>query len=101
MAASNASALWLANTQAAVNRYKANSAAVSLGAWQTATSGYGATNFAASTTKGQPKVATFQAAFLPKLTNIVNSLPARGSYAQNKTRLVAYLDAVQATKGSY
>ena len=46
-------------------------------------------------------MATFMDKFLPTLTNVVNGLPAGGTYEQNKQRFLAYSDALHATAGSY
>lgn len=92
---------WAANVAAAQPKFAANVAAVSLSAWQSDTINKGAPRLATGATNAQPKMQAFMTKFIPQLTNIVGSLPARGTYDQNINRLTSYLNAVHQTKGSY
>jgi len=100
-AAAAASALWAANVAAAVNKFAANSAKISLQSWQSSAINKGAPRLGTGATAAQPKFQAFMTAFLPQLTNIVNSLPARGGYEQNKQRYLSYSDALHAAAGSF
>lgn len=92
---------YLANVQASAPIWAAKVAAVTLQDWKTATTTVGAQRLATGATKGQPKVATFMAAFIPALTNVVNGLPARGTFDQNLARFTNYATALHALKGSF
>lgn len=99
--AAAAAPLWAQNVAAAQPKFAANSAKVSLSQWQSAATTKGAPRLGTGATAAQPKMQTFMTSFLPQLSNIVNGLPAGGSYEQNKTRLLSYIDALHATAGSY
>jgi len=99
--AAAASGLWAANVAAATNKFAANSAKVTLQAWQSAAVTKGAPRLGTGATAAQPKFQAFMTAFLPQLTNIVNGLPARGTYGQNIARFQAYADALHAAAGSF
>jgi len=99
--AAAAAPLWAQNVAAAQNKFAANSAKVSLQAWQSAASTKGAPRLGTGATAAQPKFQAFMQSFLPVLTNVVNSLPARGTYAQNTQRFLAYADALHAQAGNF
>ena len=99
--AAAAAPLWAANVAAAQSKFATNSAKVSLPAWQAAAANTGAPRLGTGATAAQPKFTAFMTAFLPALTNIVNGLPARGSYEANKQRFIAYSDALHAQAGSF
>jgi len=99
--AAAASALWASNVAAAVNKFATNSAKVSLSTWQTAAINKGAPRLGTGATAAQPKFAAFMTSFLPAMGNIVNGLPPKGSYEQNKARFLAYSDALHAAAGSF
>lgn len=99
--AAAASGLWAANVAAAQQKFASNVAKVSLSDWQTAAATKGAPRLGTGATAAQPKFATFMGNFLPKLSNVVNNLPAGGTYEQNKARFLAYSDALHATAGTY
>ena len=100
-AAAAAAPLWAQNVAAAQGKFAANSAKVTLPAWQAAAETKGAPRLGTGASAAQPKMAAFMTAFLPALTNVVNALPARGTYEQNKARFLAYSDALHATAGSF
>lgn len=99
--AAAASGLWAANVAAAQPKFAANSAKVTLAAWQSAAETKGAPRLGTGATAAQPKFQAFLTNFLPALTNIVNGLPARGTYGQNIARFQAYADALHAAAGSF
>lgn len=81
--------------------WAAKVAAVDLGTWKAAATGVGAQRLATGATKGLPKMQAFMGAFLPQLSSIVQSLPARGSFEQNMQRFSSYATALHAKKGSF
>lgn len=93
--------VWAQNTMAAKSRYASKVAAVSLGSWQASCAGVGAMNLASGAKKGAPKQQAFQQKFLPQLASVVDSLPSRGSYEQNKAKAVQYMDQLHQLKGSF
>lgn len=99
--AANAKALYLANVQAAANTWAAKVAAVDLATWKSQTTTVGAQRLATGATKGAPKMAAFMQSFLPQLSSIVGSLPARGSFEQNIQRFTSYAQALHAKKGQF
>ena len=56
---------------------------------------------ASGATKGQPKYQAFATQFIPQLSQIVGSLPARGTYDQNIARFTSYAQALHALKGTF
>lgn len=92
---------WATNVAAAVNTFSKNVGAVSLASWQSAAVNKGAPRLASGATAAQPKFQSFMNSFIPTLTNIVNGLPARGTYDQNISRLTSYLSALHAQKGNF
>lgn len=100
-AAAAASSLWASQVAAAQQKFASNVAKVSLTDWQAAAITKGGPRLGTGAAAAQPKFATFMANFIPKLTNVVNGLPAGGTYEQNKQRFLAYSDALHATAGSY
>jgi hypothetical protein len=99
--AAAAAPLWASQVAAAQQKFASNVAKVSLTDWQTAAINKGASRLGTGATAAQPKMATFMGKFLPTLNNVVNGLPAGGTYEQNKQRFLAYSDALHATAGSY
>lgn len=99
--AAAAAPLWAANVAAAQPKFAANVAKVTLSDWQSAAVNKGSGRLGTGATQAQPKMAAFMTKFLPTLTNVINALPAGGSYEQNKQRLLSYMDALHATAGTY
>lgn len=99
--AAAAAPLWAANVAAAQPKFARNVAAVGLSAWQNAAQVKGAPRLATGATAAQPKMAAFMTAFIPALSNVVNGLPARGTYEQNVNRLTNYISGVHALKGQF
>lgn len=93
--------VWAQNTVAAKSRYAANSAAVTLQSWQQTTIAKGTARLASGADAGAPKMQTFLTNFLPKLSNIVDGLPARGSFEQNMQKSYAFAQALHNAKGTF
>jgi len=100
LAAANAS-VWAANVAAAQAKFAKNVGAVSLQSWQQSAINKGAPRLASGAQAAQPKMAAFMGNFIPALTNIVNSLPARGSFESNVNRLTTYINALHQQKGNF
>lgn len=83
------------------NIWASKVAAVSLQDWKNAASGVGAQRLATGATKGQPKMQAFMNAFIPQLSSIVGSLPARGDFGANMARSQAFATQLHNLKGSF
>lgn len=92
---------YLANVQASANIWAAKVAAVDLGTWKTAATTTGSARLASGATKGAPKMQAFMQNFLPQLSSIVGSLPARGTFDQNMQRFTTYATQLHQKKGSF
>jgi hypothetical protein len=92
---------YVANVQANAQIWASKVAAYPLTAWKSAATGVGAQRLATGATKGQPKVQAFMQAFIPQLTNVVDGLPARGSFSANLARFTSYATALHNLKGSF
>jgi hypothetical protein len=92
---------WLANTQAALPRFKANSAAVTLPQWQQAAINKGAPRLASGATAAEPKMEAVFAKLFPAIANAVAQLPPRGSLAQNIARSAAFATKMNSLKGQF
>lgn len=92
---------WLANTQAALPRFKANSAAVSREAWQQAAANKGAPRLASGASQAQPKMEAVFTKLFPAIRNAVSSLPARGTIEQNIERSRQFALKLNGMKGSF
>jgi predicted transcriptional regulator len=93
-AAARQVAVWAANTAAAQGKFARNVAAVPLSTWQQATITKGIPRIASGAAAAHDKMVAFMTKFLPYVMSAKASLPARGSYEQNKARMVAMVDAV-------
>lgn len=92
-AAAAQAGVWAANTQAAQSKFARNVAKVGLSQWQQAAATKGAGRLASGAAAGAPKYAAFIQKFQPFIMNAKAALPKRGSYEQNKARMVAMVDA--------
>ena len=92
---------YVANVQASSGIWAAKVAAVDLGTWKAAATGVGAQRLASGATKGMPKMQAFMGNFLPQLSSVVGSLPARGTFEQNLNRFTQYAQALHAKKGNF
>ncbi len=89
-------------TDTAKQKYLAGMTSVDITALTATVNGPGAAKYAAAGTNKKAKYQTFATNFLPKLNNIVQSLPARGPRGsqQNKARVMQFFDQVAATRGT-
>jgi hypothetical protein len=99
--AANQKAAYLSGVQQNANIWAQKVAAVDLNTWKTAATTTGAQRLASGATKGAPKMQAFMQGFLPVLTNVVNGLPARGSFEQNLARFNAFATALHTQKGNF
>jgi hypothetical protein len=93
--------LYVQNVQAQAKVWAAKVGGVSLQDWKTAATTTGAARLATGATKGAPKMQQFMTNFLPALSSIVDSLPARGSFEQNLNRFSTYATALHQKKGQF
>ena len=99
--AAAAAPLWAANVAAAQPKYAKNVGAVTKEMWQNAAVTKGAPRLASGAQAAQPKMQSFMQKFIPQLSNIVDGLPARGTFETNVNRLTTYVNAVHQTKGTF
>jgi predicted transcriptional regulator len=92
---------WAANTQAALPRFKANSAKVTREQWQQAAIAKGAPRLGSGAIAAQPKMETVFAKLFPAIKSAVGSLPARGTIDQNIERSRQFALKMNAAKGSF
>lgn len=92
---------WIANTQAALPRFKANSAAVQLGSWQQSAISKGAPRLASGAQAAQPKVEQVFGKLFPAIRSAVQSLPPRGTIDQNIERSAQFARKLNGLKGSF
>jgi len=88
--------VYVQNVQAAADKWATNTAAVSLTDWQNAMINKGISRVATGATNAQSKMTTFFNALLPYQQSKLSTLPARGTYEQNKARATAWMDAMHA-----
>jgi hypothetical protein len=81
---------WAANTQAALPRYKANSAAVTREAWVAMTVTKGRPRLASGAQAAQDKMAQVFTRLFPHIDATVRSLPPRGDLEANIARSAAF-----------
>lgn len=98
-------AAWLAGVSqpAAQTKYKNNMAAVNQDMVLATVNGPGKTKYTTSGTIKQPNYLTFANIFYPKLSQILQNLNQtnpRGPRGTNMNRLMAYIQAVEATRGT-
>jgi hypothetical protein len=99
--AAAASQRWAQNVAAAQPKFAANVAKVTLPAWQAAAINKGAPRLASGAQAAQPKFQAFMQSFIPQLTNVVNGLPAGGTFEANMQRSMAYASALHGLAGSF
>ena len=99
--AAAASGLWASQVAQAQQKFATNVAKVPLATWQAAAINKGAPRLGTGATAAQPKFQAFMTSFIPVLTNVVNSLPAGGTYEQNIQRFTASAAALLAAAGSF
>jgi hypothetical protein len=99
--AAAAAGRWAANVAAAQGKFSTNVAKVTLQAWQNAAATKGAPRLASGAQAAQPKMQAFMTNFIPALTNIVNGLPAGGTFEANLNRFTSYANALHQQKGNF
>jgi len=92
--AARAAPLWAQNTAAAQSKFARNSAAVSLQAWQQATTTKGAQRLASGAQQAQGKVEQAFTKLFPAIQSAVSSLPQRGDIEANIARSAAFARAM-------
>lgn len=88
--AARAAPTWAANTAAAQSKFARNSAAVTLQAWQQATTTKGAQRLSSGAQAAQSKVEATFANLFPAIQSAVSSLPPRGDIEANIARSAAF-----------
>lgn len=88
--AAQASDRWLTGVQQSVPKFVANSQAVTLQAWQQATTGKGAQRLASGATAAQGKMQGVFTSLFPFIAQVQGSLPPRGDLEQNIARSAAF-----------
>lgn len=96
--AARAAPTWAANTAAAQGKFARNSAAVSLQAWQQATTTKGAQRLSSGAQAAQSKVEAVFAKLFPAIQSAVSSLPPRGDLEANIARSAAFARAMNKFK---
>jgi hypothetical protein len=99
--AANQKSAYVAGVNNSQNIWAANVAKVTLQEWKQAASTTGVQRLSTGATKGAPKFQAFATAFLPQLSSIVGSLPARGDFSANMNRSMQYATQLHALKGSF
>jgi hypothetical protein len=92
---------WLANTQAAAPRYKANSQAVTKEQWASAAINKGADRLSSGAAQAQPKMASVFTKLFPAIHSEVQALGPRGTIDQNIARSAAFARAMNKRKGTF
>lgn len=95
-AAARQADVWANNTVASKSKFARNVGRVSLPDWQNAAKTKGLARIASGAQAAQPKMAAFLGRFLPYISSAAASLPARGTYEQNKARMIAMVDKAHA-----
>jgi hypothetical protein len=95
------SSFWASQVAQSQNKFATNVAKVTLSAWQQAAETKGAPRLASGAAAAQTKFNTFMTNFLPALSNVVNGLPAGGTFEQNMARFSAYATALHQQAGSF
>ena len=88
--------IYVQNVTARADVWAKNVAAVSTEEWRQAYITKGLDRMASGAAQAQGKVAQFMAKLLPAISTIKASLPARGSYEQNKQRAIKMMDGLHA-----
>lgn len=90
IAAARQADAYVANVQAAVPKWKANVAAVSLQDWQQAAITKGVQRIGPGAQAAVPKFTQFMTRLLPHIDRVKGTLPARGTFDQNIARMVQF-----------
>ena len=100
VAAARQKAVWAANVAAAQNKWAANTSAVSLSSWQNDYVTKGLPRVGTGAQAAVPKMTSFFTKLIPAINTAKASLPARGTYDQNKARAAAWMDKMHALQGT-
>ena len=98
-AAAQQKAVWAQNVAASQDKWAKNVAAVTKEAWVNDYVTKGLPRVATGATAAIPKFTSFMSKILPVIATGRQSLPARGSYAQNKQRANAWMDYMHSKAG--
>lgn len=88
--------VWQQNTVNAADKWAKNTSAVTLQDWQAAFVQKGVPRVASGATAAQPKMENFMTQLLPYQQQALSTLPARGTYEQNKNRAMSWMDKMHA-----
>jgi hypothetical protein len=92
--------VWAQNVMKSKDKWASRVASVPLTDWQSAMIDKGLPRVASGATAAEGKMADFLGKLLPYEQNMVNSLPPRGDFEQNLTRMTAAARKMKAfTKG--
>lgn len=100
-AAARQKQVWAQNTAAAVDRWAANTAAVTLESWKSDAINKGVQRVAAGAANAEPKMVAFMNKLAPVINSAKQNLPPRGTFQQNLTRANAMATALHNAKGSF
>lgn len=100
-AAARQKAVWASNVAAAQDKWAANTAAVTLQAWQQDAINKGVPRIATGATAAEPKMQAFLTKLLPVINNAKNNLPPRGTFQQNLQRATAMATALHQAAGTF
>jgi hypothetical protein len=89
--AAQQSAVWIANLQAAQDKWVRNVSAVTLQQWQQAMTTKGIPRIGQGATAAVPKMTQFMQQWLPYAEQVRQSLPPRGTVDQNYQRALAQM----------
>ncbi len=100
-AAARQKATYIANVTARADTWAANTAAVTLPSWQSATLTKGIPRIATGAQAAQPKMVTVLNKLLPAISQAVAQLPPRGNLQQNLNRANALATALASQRGKF
>lgn len=84
--------VWLANLQANADKWAKNVSAVTTEQWQDAYINKGIPRIATGAQQAQSQMTDFFGKLLPYIDQQKKTLPARGTFEQNKARATAWMD---------
>ena len=93
-AAARQKAVWVANVNAAQDKWAARVAAVPLPVWQQDMITKGIPRIATGATAAQPKFSMFMGKLLPYINSAKAQLPPRGNLQQNIARMTQFVNSM-------
>lgn len=90
VSAAQAADRYLSGVQQSIQKFVANSQAVTLQSWQQASVNKGAPRLASGATAAQPKMQNVFTSLFPFIAQVQGSLPPRGDLEQNIARSAAF-----------